>query len=86
MPTFESSGVQDRKEYLTAPYLDGMPVRAAVDRYLRQLCPGSGGGSDSSCGCRTCCCVWFILHSCAVFVQPGRIEIKVVHKQKASTH
>lgn len=57
--------------------LDGMPVGAAVDRNLWQLCPGSGGSSDSSCRCRTCCCAWFILHSCAVFVQPGRIEIEV---------
>lgn len=33
MPVFEST-VQDRKEYLIAQYLDGMPVRAAVDGYL----------------------------------------------------
>lgn len=75
MPVLEST-VQYRKEHLIAQYLDGMPVRAAVDRYLWQLCPGSGGGSDSSCRCRTRCCVRFILHSCAAFVQPGRIEIE----------
>lgn len=71
-----------------ARYLDGMPVRATVDRYLRERGPGRGGGSDSCRGCRTRRCVGFILHSCAVFVQPGGIEIemKAVHKEKSSTY